>query len=384
MNRVILVFLKFPEPGRVKTRLAADIGDEAATRTYEQLVCRVLEQCRAAAPDQIVITYDPSEKFEQIREWLAPWLDPFPGEVNWLAQEQGDLGDRLARATETVFAGNPDSHLAIIGTDCIHLDSDIFAETWSHLEGETDAVFGPTEDGGYYLLGIKSPHRELFENIPWSSESTLPASLDTAKNASLRTELLPERFDIDTADEWKRVESEVSSRRCLFFDRDGVVNQSPGPGYVLSEDDFHLNPGIADALLWLKKRGWLAILITSQKGVGKGLMTEADLSRIHQKMQSELAKTGAAFDGIYAFTGKPDSPHRPKPDPEMIETGSERFFVEPRQSWIIGDADRDIEMGKAAQLAGTIRIQGDKPIEIEADHTLKSTTEIVDLFEKIL
>jgi D-glycero-D-manno-heptose 1,7-bisphosphate phosphatase len=101
-------------------------------------------------------------------------------------------------------------------------------------------------------------------------------------------------------------------------------------------------------------------------------------------MQSELAKTGAAFDGIYAFTGKPDSIHRPKPDPEMIETGSKRFFVEPRQSWMIGDADRDIEMGKAAQLAGTIRIQGDKPIEIEADYTLKSTTEIVGLFEEIL
>lgn len=383
MKRVILVFLKFPESGRVKTRLAADLGEESAKAAYEKLVCRVLEQCRDAGPDRIVIAYDPPEKSGEIQHWLSPWLIAYPGEVSWHEQSRGDLGDRLEHAAESVFQEcGEETQLAIIGTDCVHLDRDVFTETWSRLDEGADAVFGPTEDGGYYLLGLKAPQGCLFQQIPWSSEKTLDASVEAAEKAGLSTQLLPKQFDVDTIDEWRRVEAQVSGRRCFFFDRDGVVNRSPGPGYVLHEDNFHLNPGIAECLRWLKERDWLVILVTSQKGVGKGLMSAQDLERIHRKMQRELGET--AFDGIFAFTGEPECPHLPKPDPEMIETACERFFIDPRLSWMIGDADRDIEMGHQAQLAGTIRVRGEKAIRIEADHTLDSTTEITSLFERIL
>ncbi|MDF1860726.1 MAG: TIGR04282 family arsenosugar biosynthesis glycosyltransferase [Verrucomicrobiales bacterium] len=384
MKRVILVFLKYPEVGRVKTRLAAGIGEENAVEAYHQMVCRVLEQCRIASPDKIVIAYDPAERFGEISEWLSPWLAAFPGELTWLAQNGGDLGDRLHEAAEKLLEKSPGAGVAIIGTDCIHLDRNLFAETWSHLEKDTDAVYGPTEDGGYYLLGIRRAHCELFYDIPWSSENTLETSLSNAASAGLKTRLLAPRIDVDTVEEWNQVKAGVSGRPCLFFDRDGVVNRTPGPGYVTREEDFHLNPGIAEALAWLKARDWLAILVTSQKGVGKGLMSGSDLDRIHRKMQRELATSGAAFDGIYAFTGEPDCPHQPKPDPEMIRTAAERFFIDPRLSWMIGDADRDIEMGKAAGLAGTIRIRGEKVIGVAADCTLDETTEIADTFERIL
>lgn len=173
-------------------------------------------------------------------------------------------------------------------------------------------------------------------------------------------------------------------RRAVFFDRDGVVNRSPGTGYVLSIDEFFLNDGIAEAVRFLNEAGILAIVITSQKGVGKGLMSEADLTGIHRHMQDELAKDGAAFDAIYAYTGTLVCPHRPKPDPEMIFSAAERYLIEPRLSWMIGDADRDIEMGIAAGLAGTIRVQGEKAIGIEADYTLQSVVEIPNLLRKIL
>jgi len=176
----------------------------------------------------------------------------------------------------------------------------------------------------------------------------------------------------------------VPPRRAVFFDRDGVINRSPGPGYVLAVDQFFLNDGIAEAVRYLNERGILAIVITSQKGVGKGLMSEADLAAIHRHMQDELAKNGAAFDGIFAYTGTPDCPHRPKPDPEMIFTAAERFSIDTRLSWMIGDADRDIEMGRAAGLAGTIRIRGDKAIGVPADHTLDSVLETSDLLKRIL
>ncbi len=388
MKRVILVFLKFPEAGRVKTRLASNLGNEKAARAYEQMVCRVLEQAKLARPDVIAVAYDPPLKESEIRGWLHPWLSSFSGETRWIPQSEGDLGCRIDGAVNTVFERVNESSgnalVAVIGTDCVHLESEIYHEAWDVLSSGQDVVFGPTEDGGYYLIGLNCPRPGLFREIPWSTEKTLQASLEAAGKEGLGTHLLPKRSDVDTIHEWRTVESEVDRRRCVFFDRDGVVNQSPGAGYVLSPDDFFLNEGIAEALAWLKARNWLAILVTSQKGVGKGLMTPSDLEAIHRKMQVELAERGAAFDGVYAYTGEATCAHLPKPDPEMILSACESFFIEPRQSWMIGDADRDIEMGKAAGLVGTIRIVGDKPIGIRADHTLTLTAEICSLFDKVL
>lgn len=177
----------------------------------------------------------------------------------------------------------------------------------------------------------------------------------------------------------------IGSRRCVFFDRDGVVNASPGEGYVLSPDAFHLNPGIAEALRLIRERDCLAIVVTSQKGVGKGLMSRQTLTNIHDRMQSLLAAEGAAFDAIYAHTATGgDEDHPAKPDPGMIHAAAESFGIDPRLSWIIGDADRDIEMGRRAGLVGTIRVRGEKEITIPATHTLESTTEIPDLLRLIL
>jgi histidinol-phosphate phosphatase family protein len=175
------------------------------------------------------------------------------------------------------------------------------------------------------------------------------------------------------------------SRRCVFFDRDGVVNASPGEGYVLSPDAFHLNPGIAEALRLLRERDCLAIVVTSQKGVGKGLMTGETLTNIHDHMRDLLAAEGAAFDAVYAHTGTGGPADFPaKPDPGMILAAAERFAIDLRRSWIIGDADRDIAMGDAAGLAGTIRILGEKTVTVPATHTLENTTEIPGLLRIIL
>ncbi len=384
MGRVVLVFLKFPEPGKVKTRLAAAIGEEAAAKAYRQLVCRVIEQSRAAQPDRLVVAYDPPEKEAEIRKWIDPWLRAFPREVGWLPQSGADLGERLTVAMESEYTGNPGAELAIVGTDCVHLDQSIFEETWSALEGDADVVFGPSEDGGYYLVAMKQPQVALFRDIPWSSSTTLEASRAAAASAGLVDHLLPTRFDVDEETEWERVVPEVSDRRCVFFDRDGVVNESPGDGYVLRWEDFHLQEGIAEALQWLREHDILSILVTSQKGVGKGLMGPDELHRIHRNLQAALADAGACFDAIYAFTGEPDCPHRPKPDPEMIETACESFFIDPRQSWMIGDADRDIAMGKSAGLQGTIRVRSEKTIGIEADHTIDHATQIRDILQEVL
>ena len=171
----------------------------------------------------------------------------------------------------------------------------------------------------------------------------------------------------------------TAKRPAVFFDRDGVVNRSPGDAYyVLSWDQFEFSPGIFEVLKTVKDRGYLAILVTSQKAAGKGLMTQAELDHIHQRMQERLRlETGYEFDAIYAFTGTPDCRHRPKPDPEMILTAAQEHDIDLSRSWMIGDADRDIEMGIAAGLKGTIRVRGEKTIGCDATETVGSVSDVV-------
>lgn len=176
----------------------------------------------------------------------------------------------------------------------------------------------------------------------------------------------------------------TQSKRCVFFDRDGVVNISPGDGYVLSWGQFEFTPGIQDVLQNARAQNWQTVLITSQRGVGKGLMTAADLNHIHTEMQQVLERTGAAFDAIYAYTETVDCPHLPKPDPEMLLTASEDLGIDLAQSWMIGDSDRDIVMGRAAGLKGCIRFLSDKTPEVEADFTVEDTAALKTVFEKIL
>lgn len=176
------------------------------------------------------------------------------------------------------------------------------------------------------------------------------------------------------------------SRRAVFFDRDGVVNLSPGPGYVLRWEDFHFSPGIIDALALCRTRGYATVLATSQQGVGKKLMSQADLDFIHASMQAHLRAQGAEFDGIYACTClKTDSGCLcRKPSPEMLVKAAVEHDLDLSQSLLVGDADRDIEMGTNAGVPVTIRIESENPHLVTATHTLPDTTGLAALLERLL
>jgi D-glycero-D-manno-heptose 1,7-bisphosphate phosphatase len=170
----------------------------------------------------------------------------------------------------------------------------------------------------------------------------------------------------------------------VFWDRDGVVNVSPGAGYVLRAEDFHFSPGIEQALRLCRERGYGLVLVTSQQGVGKGLMSQADLDFIHERMQQHLAEHGAEFDDIRACTHLKGSCTCRKPSPEMILRSAEAFGWDLSASWIIGDHDRDIQMGKNAGVRGSIRILSHHEPTVQADHTLSSTEGLHDLLAEVL
>ncbi len=164
-------------------------------------------------------------------------------------------------------------------------------------------------------------------------------------------------------------------RPCVFFDRDGVVNDPRDNYYVTSWSQFHFNEGIAEVIRNVKLAGCLAILVTSQRGVGKGVMTRAALDEIHAKMQESLAVHGADFDAIYAYCGEDSDAPRAKPRPDMIYEAVAEHGVDLHRSLIVGDADRDIEMGRNAGIP-TVRLIAEKPVGVEADKTVKSVKQL--------
>lgn len=176
------------------------------------------------------------------------------------------------------------------------------------------------------------------------------------------------------------------SRPAFFFDRDGVVNVSPGAGYVLRWEDFHFSEGVIEALAWLRARDFVLVLVTNQQGVGKGLMTQATLDDIHRRMQAELAGHGAQFDAIYACTCLKSDPgclcH--KPSPAMAVCAAMEHDLDLARSWMIGDHDRDIEMAGSAGVPHTIRVLSEKAASVPATHTLATTAELLPLLERVL
>lgn len=176
-------------------------------------------------------------------------------------------------------------------------------------------------------------------------------------------------------------------RPAFFFDRDGVVNVSPGAGYVLNWEGFQLSEGIADSLAWLKRRGFVLVLVTSQQGVGKGLMSQADLDDIHARMQAKLRTQGADFDAIHACTCLDADPACTcrKPSAEMVLTAARDLDLDLKNSWLIGDHDRDIQMALNAGVPHTIRVLDTlRAPSVTASHTISVTTELLPLLQGLL
>jgi rSAM/selenodomain-associated transferase 1 len=201
----LLVFVKAPRPGAVKTRLAQALGDEGAARVYRALA---EEEIRRTAPrageyDRTFV-FTPNDARAEIGSWL-------PG-VALEPQQGADLGERMARAFASAFAAGA-RRVAIIGSDVPACAREHVLEAFRSLE-EHDVVLGPTHDGGYYLIALDRPRPALFQSIPWSTPSVLPATAERAGVLGLGVRMLDPLRDIDTVQdlkaEWPRLEPLVA------------------------------------------------------------------------------------------------------------------------------------------------------------------------------
>lgn len=187
---VLGIFVKAPEPGRVKTRLAAVLGDRRAADIYRALGRRVAARCLGPNHDTVV-WYAPAGGRAAVREWLRQLRI-----AAFRAQGAGTLGERLEGAFRRHFAEGA-RRVVVIGSDCPDVDAGLVGRAFEALEGH-DLVLGPARDGGYYLVGLRAPAPELFRGIRWSTDAVLGETVSAARRLALRTRLLPTLRDIDT------------------------------------------------------------------------------------------------------------------------------------------------------------------------------------------
>jgi len=140
-------------------------------------------------------------------------------------------------------------------------------------------------------------------------------------------------------------------KRCVFFDRDGIVNESPGPGrYVLDPSEFRVMPAFPRILARVRALGFETVIATNQQAVGLGLMTQESLDRIHELFQKRLREEyGLVVEAIMVCPHRADEgcPCR-KPKPGLLLEAARQRGYDLGQCWMIGDAERDVEAGQAA------------------------------------
>lgn len=186
----IIIFIKNPELGKVKTRLAKGVGDHKALEIYKKLL---------AFTKQVALSID-AQRFLFYSKEIADdnWSqEDFQKET----QSNGDLGDRMKTAFSISL--KKADHVLIIGSDCPQLSADIVNQAFEQLL-HNDLVIGPTLDGGYYLLGMNKCHDFLFDQMEWSVSSVFSETISRAHEHGLTTFELATLSDIDHKEDWDK------------------------------------------------------------------------------------------------------------------------------------------------------------------------------------
>lgn len=186
----LIVFTRYPEPGKTKTRLIPVLGTEGAANLHRLMAQRTIARALSLQNSgqlSVEILYTGGNQ-QQMRDWLGT-------EAIYQQQIDGDLGERMAFAFRNSFNSGVDK-VAIVGTDCPALTAAILAEAFAQLS-QHDLVLGPAKDGGYYLIGLCRSHPELFQGIEWGTDEVFAKTRAIAQNLNLNIAYLATLADVD-------------------------------------------------------------------------------------------------------------------------------------------------------------------------------------------
>jgi uncharacterized protein len=196
-RNILGFFAKYPEPGKVKTRLAKEIGAERAAGFYRRIAEHVLK--RTAPPDSgylRIVFYTPDAMRKRFEDWL-------PDEM-LRVQRGSDVGERMAKALEEMFQMGAEKAV-VVGADIPGLHRGIIDRAFGYLDS-TDIVIGPAMDGGYYLIGMKCLHPDIFRDITWGTGEVFRKTALSIEKMGLRYRTVDTLFDVDGFEDYLRAE----------------------------------------------------------------------------------------------------------------------------------------------------------------------------------
>jgi uncharacterized protein len=208
----IVIMAKRPEPGNVKTRLCPPLTPEQAADLYVAFFLDTVSLVHGIEHTDVFVAYDPETALDFFSQIMPPAVKCIP-------QGAGDLGNRLSGISSIVFSHGY-KKVIVLASDAPHLPQDYIRLAFTRLDN-TDVILGPCDDGGYYLIGLRFPVREVFEGIPWSTSRVLDLTIETAHEAGMTCELLPPCYDIDTGEDAQRLMKDLKvngfgdSKGCL-------------------------------------------------------------------------------------------------------------------------------------------------------------------------
>jgi len=201
------VFVKFPEPGRVKSRLAATTSPEWAARVADAFIRDTVDRLAEVRARRILV-YTPTEK-------SSYFTDVSAGRFELLAQADGNLGARLSHFFTSQM---PDAcRVVAVGTDSPTLPRIFVDQAFQELE-RANVVLGPANDGGYYLVGCAERVPPIFDGISWGSELVLAQTVARLADPTWRLALLPPWYDIDLVRDWQVLRGHIAAMRTAAID----------------------------------------------------------------------------------------------------------------------------------------------------------------------
>lgn len=195
-KHALIIFMKAPRPGTVKTRMQPQLTPEQSLKLYTAMVEDLANRFRNSKKYDLHIYFWPPDGEAEIRQWLGD-------DLVYTQQRGADLGEKMHLAFCDTFDSGYHKTV-IIGSDLPSLNDDHIQAAFRKLD-DHDAVFGPTDDGGYYLIALKKGQLELFENVEWSTADVLSQSLKNAEDNHLKAGQLHQEADIDTFAEVKQL-----------------------------------------------------------------------------------------------------------------------------------------------------------------------------------
>jgi rSAM/selenodomain-associated transferase 1 len=196
MSETLIIFSRYPEPGKTKTRMIPALGALGAAELQRKMTEHTLKTAITLkfSRNLAIEVHFAGGNIQSMTEWLGE-------DFNYIPQVLGDLGHKMHSCFERAFTlGN--QRVVIIGTDCPDIEQTTLTQAFYSLELH-DLVLGVAEDGGYYLIGLNQPIAELFQNIIWGTEQVLNQTQNIAQQLKLNVHYLPTLDDVDRPEDLK-------------------------------------------------------------------------------------------------------------------------------------------------------------------------------------